>query len=834
MHDLRFAFRQLTKSPGFTFIAVLTLALGIGVNAAVFAFIRDMLLHPLSLETRQNLVSLYTARVGSDQDFRSFRYAEFTALRDQSDVFSDVTAFNHRMAAVGRNDELKRSLISFVPENFFATFGLQPLVGRFFSVEESRPGAGLSVVVANHSFWQRLGGRADFVGSQIRINQHQFTVVGIAPQGFGGLHASVGPDVWLPLGALQQLYGTNLLEPGVHDLYVFGNLHPTLTLEAARARSDVLAARLNALDPGKDPRRLILNRPSRFNMGSAQPQDEGFLVLFASLTMGLAAAVLLVACLNLANMLLARGASRRKEIAIRMSLGGSRARVIRQLLIEGLLLAVAGGGAGLLLSVWSGDAVLNWAQAAFNSGPFAMTVHPAIDSSLLIASLAMSVVATLVFSLVPALRATRVNLVEDLKQQPGGPSSAESWSRFFSLRHSLAMAQLALSLMLLFCAGLFLRGSHTASERNPGFNTEGQLVANVDFSFGGLDHDEVTRRQNALLEEGKNVPGVSAAALASVVPYNFELRYFHVFPAGRAIVEDGKVKSGQRAGYTAVSHDYFSTLGIPLLQGRDFTDTESSQRGTRNTAIIDESLARVLFPDEEAVGRHIVLNPTEAVGHPDREIEIVGVVRSTQDDIFQTNAPFRLYRPLGQMNEPNTYLHLKISLPGAEAAVIEHVRRGFRDLDRSTPLLSVRPLADFLQKNINLLLVRMAASAFSVFGFVAVVLAVVGVYGLKAYAVAQRTREIGIRLALGAQAGDVVKLILRQGAAQVTVAAAAGVALALIAGQALSKMLYRVEPFDPLLLMLAALVTIGAALLACWFPARRATRVDPAIALRSE
>jgi predicted permease len=337
-----------------------------------------------------------------------------------------------------------------------------------------------------------------------------------------------------------------------------------------------------------------------------------------------------------------------------------------------------------------------------------------------------------------------------------------------------------------------------------------------------------------LLEEGRNIPGVSSAALSTAVPYNFELRYFHVYPAGRPIVQDGKPTSGRRAGYTAVSHNYFSTLGIPLLRGRDFTAAESSQRETRGTAIIDESLARALFPDEDALGRHIVLNPAEAVGHPDREIEIVGIVRSPQDDIFQANAPLRLYRPLGQMHESNAYLHLKVSTPQAQSTVLDHVRRELSDLDRSTPLLSVRPLTDFLHKNINLLLVQMAASAFSVFGLVAVVLAVVGVYGLKAYAVAQRTREIGIRLALGAQARDVLKLILRQGAAQVAVAAAAGIALALLAGQALSKMLYRVEPFDPVLLTLASLVTIGAALLACWIPARRATRVDPAVALRSE
>ncbi|MEO6003865.1 MAG: ABC transporter permease [Opitutus sp.] len=834
MHDLRYAFRQLIKSPGFTLVALVTLALGLGVNATVFAFVRDWVLHPLTQQTRQHLVAVYTKRTGPGHDFRKFTYAEFTALRESHEVFSDVTAFSIWTAAIGRTGEFKRSFISFVPENYFAALGTSPNIGRFFTAEEARPGAGLDVVVANHSYWQRMGGRSDFVGSLIQINQRTFTVVGIAPQGFGGLHASIGPDVWLPLGAMQSLFGTDLLQPRSNELLLVGNLQPGSNVATARQRAPVLAARLDALQPGDDPRELIISPPSRFSLGSSSPADESFLLLYASLTLALGGAVLLVACLNLANMLLARGASRRKEIAIRLAIGATRARIVRQLVTESLLLSLAGGGAGLFVSLWSSDAMLTWAQSAFASSPVAMTIHPAIDAWLLGAMFVVSVVATLAFSLVPALRSTRVDLVDDLKQLSGGPTTAGRWNRFFSLRHCLVMGQLALSLMLLFAAGLFVRGSVAASGRDVGFSTAGQVVANVDYNFGGLDRSEIKRRQNALLDRANTLPGVASTALASSVPFNFELRYVQVFPAGVALPADRTVNSGRRAGYAAVTRGYFSTLGIPLLRGRDFTDAESRQEGTRNVAIIDEVLARTLFSDVDALGRHFVNKPADAVGQPDREIEIVGIVRSPEDDVFERRAPFRIYRPLGQVHETNTYLHVKAASPAAALLVLDRLRTELRDLDPATPLLSVRPLGSYLERNINVLLIQLAASAFSAFGLIAVVLAIIGMYGVKSHAVAQRTREIGIRLALGARAVDVVKLIVRQGGGQIAVAVTIGIVLALLAGQALSKMLYRVQAFDPLLLALAVGIIAVTALVATWLPARRAAKIDPSTALRSE
>jgi putative ABC transport system permease protein len=828
---MRHALRSLLKHPGFTLVAVLTLALGLGVNAAAFSFVRDMVLLPRAQHAHNNLASLYMKRSGPSSDFRRFSYGEFTSLRESRDIFTNVTAYTLHWAAVGHGDEVKRSLISFVPENYFGTFGLQPHAGRFFTAAEALPGADLPVVIANHTFWQRMGGRADFVGSEIRINRRAFTVVGIAPQGFGSVNASLGPEVWLPFGALQSLFGSDLRAPRSHDLYLIGNLAPELSLDAARERASVLAARLDAVEPADEPRALVLARPGLFDLGSTRPSEENEIGFFATLTLLLAFTVLLVACLNLANMLLARGTERRKEIAIRLSLGASRAQVVRQLLLEGLVLAVLGGAAGLLLAVWTGELLLGWAQDAFAAGPFAMTIQPALDLSLLIASAGLSGVATMLFSLVPALRSTRIDLVEDLKQQPGSPARAGNWNRFFSLRNMLLVGQLALSLMLLFCAGLFLLGARAARDSDPGFSTTGQVVANIDYSFAGLGREEIASRQQGLLEQSRSIPGVASVALASSVPFNFELRYRPVFAAGQPLMDQGKPASARHAGTTAVTRGYFGTLGIPLLRGRDFSEAESTDPHSRPVAIIDETLARALFPNEDALGRHIVF---EATASTDRVVEIIGIVRSARDDVFAASAPWRVYRPLAQSPEPNVYVHLELDSGVAPTPALDRLRAALRSADSAGLLLSVRPLGDYLDKNINFLLVKLAAKAFSGFAVVAIALAVVGVYGLKAYAVAQRTREIGIRLALGAQTSDIVALFVRQGAAQIAVAVAAGVVLAFLAGQALSKMLYRVDGFDPFLLVAATLLVAVVALLASWLPARRATRVDPLTALRAE
>lgn len=829
---MRHALRSLLKSPGFTAVAVLTLALGIGVNTTMFAVVRDLVVRPILLEKRANLAVVYTSRPGPTADFRPFSYPEYTALRASREIFSDVAAMSFAWAALGQPDALRRSFVGFVSENYFSLLGAQPRAGRFFSAEESQPDAEQPVAVASHAYWRRSGQPANFVGRTVQIDGRVFTIIGIAPAGFGGLHSSISPDVWMPLGVRPHLLNT-----ATTVLNLCGSLPPGLTLDAARARLGSVENRLNQKNPA-DPRRLVLTPPPRFSVGNSMPTEENFLVPFAACALALSAAVLLVACLNLANMFLARGTARRKEIAIRLSLGATRWHVIRQLLAEGFVLALAGGALGLLLSLWTGDYLQQTVAETFGRSGFAFNAHPAIDPSLLVGVLVLSVVATLLFSLGPALRATRVDLVEDLKSQPGELAAASNWNRFFSLRHCLVMAQIALSLMLLFSAGLFLRGARTAITRDVGFQTAAGLVFNFDYSFTGLSAGEIARRQEALLSHAATLPGVEHAALASAVPYNFDPSRRRIFSADAPAAPgaDGKITApGFHANYAAVTPGYFQALGIARLRGRDFTAAENAGDGAPAVAVIDETLARSLFGETDALGRRIVLDQAD-VGraNPAREIEIVGIVRSPFDDVIEEKAPRRVYRPLGQVRRSNIYLHVKAAAPASVSALLDPLRRELRAREPEALLLVAQPLALFVEKHINLLTIRQAAQVFGALGAIALVLAVVGVYGVKAYAVARRGREFGIRLALGARPADVLRLVFVQGLLQTIVGIAVGLVLSLLAGQALSKMLYRVSPLDPFALVMATLSITAAALLACWLPARRATKVDPMIALRAE
>ena len=827
---MKHTLRQLAKSPGFTAVAVLTLALGLGVNATMFGPVRDLVLRPLVRDSHANLAMAYTTREGPKTNFRPFSYREFALLHESRDVFADATAMMFATAVSGEREALKRSLVCYVSDNYFSLLGARPLAGRFFTTEETKPEAGQLVAIASHAYWQRLGRPADLIGRAVRVDHRVFTIVGLAPEGFGGLHTSISPYVWLPLGARP-----NLLDPRQTSLNICVSLQPGLTLEAARARLGSIDRRLNA-ENAADPRRLVLTPPPSFSLGNSSPVDESFLVPAAASSVALAITVLLVACLNLANMLLARGASRRKEIAVRLSLGATRWRIVRQLLAEGLVLALAGGALGLLFSVWSGDFLLGLVRDSFGRGTFAFNAHPPLDLTVLGWVFLLALAAMLAFSLVPALRATRVDLVDDLKQQPGDPAVTGRWNRFFSLRHCLVMTQIALSLMLLFGAALFVRSAAQALARDVGFQTAGGLAFNFDFSLTDRPADEIARRQRALLAHAATIAGVERAALASAVPHNFEASSRRVFPAGAATADDKTSADGLSAAFTAVSSGYFQTLGVPLLRGREFTAAETAADDGPPVAIIDDTLARAFFGDNDPIGRRIVLDRADAAGaSPDRQMEIVGLVRSPHEDIVQEKAPRRIYRPLGQARRPTIYLHVKTSSPAAATAMLEPLRRELRALEPDAPLLLAQPLAVFVERHINLNVYRLAAIVFAAFGLIALLLAMVGVYGVKAYAVTRRVREIGIRLALGARPADVLRLVLAQGMRQTAVGVGAGLVLALLAGLALSKMLYRtVDPFDPAMLALAATVIAAAAALACWLPARRATKVDPMTALRAE
>jgi putative ABC transport system permease protein len=846
IQDFRFALRQLIKSPGFTIIAVVTLALAIGVNSAIFALINGVVLRPMVPVRPQEVVNVFTARQSANHDYRQFSFTEFRELRENSqEVFADLAALEFAVAGIGKDNEMRRSFAFLTSENFFSMMGVQPFRGRFYNAEECRPNANLPVVVASYAFWKRQGGREDFVGSTLQINSQPYTVIGISPDGFSGVSALIAPDVWVPFGMYSRLgsafsdsdMATDLSQPKNYTLNLTGRLRPGLTIEMAKSRLPVLSQRFNELQPpdADFARELQIQTPSRFSL-STSPEDDGPIALIATLLMCMAGAVLLIASLNLANMLLARGTTRAKEIALRIALGASRWRIVRQLLCEGLLLAAVGGAVGLVVSVWCNNLLVHSLGRLLGSMNFSFVADLSPSIAVLSVTFFFCLLATLLFSLVPALKATKADLVNDLKQQVGEPARVGRLSRFFAPRHISVMAQIALSLMLLFAAGLFFRGALKAGGLDPGFVAAGDLVTEMDFSLVKKASAESKRLMFTAVERARQLPGVQAAALGTMLPYGNFTNSRRITSARETMPTDPKAPDPGASGLsTAITPGYFDAIGVRMLRGRDFTQVEAENKETPRVAIIDEQMAKKLFPNTDAVGQHIRYTQTPRDGSPN-DLEVVGVVVTHRHDVQNDTLLRRLFVPLAQGYNGNVYLHVRIASKDrrAAAAMIPAMRQMLRTVDPDLPVLGIAPFTDLVEKSVGLWIVRLGAVLFGVFGGIALLLAVVGVYGVKAYAVACRTREIGIRMALGAHRSDVFGLIMRQGAMQTALAVAFGLLLALAVGRVLSQILYDVSPNDLFALVTSSLMLATASLLACFFPARRATKVSPMTALRTE
>src|SRR5437588_7204863 len=494
IQDFKFAFRQLIKAPGFTAVAVLTLALAIGVNSAIFALINSVVLHPMVPLRPEEVVNVFNCRQNANHDYREFSYNEFRELRENGgDLFVDLAALEFAVAGIGRDHEMRRSFAFLTSENYLSLLGVKPFRGRFYTAEEARPNANVPVVVASYGFWKRMGGRNDFVGSTLQINGEPYNVIGISPKGFSGASALIAPDIWVPLGIRSQLGSAfadsetmhDLSNPKTYALNLVGRMRPGLTIDTAKSRLPVLSQRFNAMQAGDAEfvREVQIQKPSRFSL-STSPEDDGPITLIGTLLMGMAGAVLLIACLNLANMLLARGTSRAKEIAVRLAVGASRWRIVRQLLAEGLLLAICGGGVGLILSIWCNNLLLHSLATLLNNVNFSFIVDLTPNLAVLAVTFVFCLLATMLFSLGPALKATRADLVNDLKQQVGEPARIGRFSRFFAPRHISVMAQIALSLMLLFAAGLFFRGATKSAGWTPGCVAAGCIATEMDFTLG--------------------------------------------------------------------------------------------------------------------------------------------------------------------------------------------------------------------------------------------------------------------------------------------------------------------------------------------------------------
>lgn len=836
VQDLRYGVRSLRKAPGFAVVAVLVLALGIGANTAMFTLANAMLFRPLAGRAG-DLVGLYSRDRTKPDSYRAFSYPNYADMRARTKAFDGLTAFTFAMVGMPQGDTTRRSFVQLVSSNYFDTLGVRLAAGRPFTPEEERPGARIPVAVAGYERWQREGSDPAFLGRTIRVNAIDFTVVGVAPKGFSGTMALVAPELWMPLGMFDTVVndifknkGTGLGDRANHALMVAGRLKADVTARAVQPELDALAAALDREFPDVNGNQVLTtNSLSRMSSSTSPRSDTGGLI-GAGLLMAIASAVLLIACLNIANMLLARGTSRQREIAIRLALGGGRGRIVRQLMTESLLLALAGAAGGLALAYASMRAL-----AASLSAALPLTLHFDARPDLLVLAVttAIAIVSTLVFGLGPAVRIARADIVGSLKDT-GGDRRDAAFGRRFGMRNLLVIGQLALAVPLLTTAGLFARGAVHAATSDPGFSYDRALLISLDPSLAGAGEGRGRAIYARALDRIRTLPGVDSAGMASTVPFGDIRESRRIERLGAAAAKDAAPPS---ATYRVVTADYFRALGLRPLRGREFTPAEETAATAEPVAIVNEPLARRLFGDTDPVGEQIRLagRPDVAPANEDnRPLTIVGLVPGLRDDLFDQAPVPHLYVPAGRYYRASMHVHVRAARAGSEGELLASIRRELRAVDAQLPVLELTTMRQFHEKGLELWLVRAGGGLFSVFGVLALTLSVVGVYGVKSYVVSQRTREIGIRLALGARPTDVRWLVLRDGLWLTAIGLGAGVPLAAVLAQLLSKILYQVSPRDPAILIGAPLVLAAAAMLATWVPARRATRVAPLQALRAE
>ncbi|HXW06038.1 MAG TPA: ABC transporter permease [Vicinamibacterales bacterium] len=835
VHDVRYAARLLLKTPGFSAVAVVVLALGIGANTAVFTIINALVFQPIPSEA-PGIVGIYNRDTTRPDSYRPFSWQEFRQIRTGSPVFDDVLAHTMTMVGMTEGDQTRRSFSSIVTANYFRVLDVRLAAGREFTAEEERPGSDIPVVIVGHQMARKAGvDPAALLGSALRLNARDYTIVGVTPEGFSGTMALVAPELWLPTGVYERVSDEAFTEgprkalgdPVTRELMLVGRMKAGLTERSAEPMLAAVSKQLQEGDPErKGSHALLVHKLPRTAVSTA-PHDDTIGGTLSVLLMGMAGLVLLISCLNLANMLLARGSSRRKEVALRLALGSGRARVVRQLLVESLLLAIVGGAAGLVLSVW-GTRLLTATFAAVL--PLVVTFQATPDLRVLAATLGFAVLSTVVAGLGPAWRVTRPDVLPDLKEQPADHGAG----RRFSMRNALVVGQVALSLALLTAAGLFMRGAVKAAVADPGFPLEGGVIAAVDPALGGYDELRSRHAFRNILHRVRTTPGVQSASLASSVPFGEFRSGRLVQKAGTPPAPEGQRELGVDATYTVIGADYFDAMRLPVLRGRGFTAEEEDSAGGPPTAVIDQPLARQLFGPEEPLGQRIQFGRGDAAKKI--EYEIVGVVAGVRQDLFDRTPTPHVYVAFGTNYRGSMNLHVRI--PGAsetaEIAMLGTLRQIIRDVDAGVPVMSLKTLRQHRDGSIPLWAVNTGARLFTVFGLVALVLAVIGVYGVKSYVVSRRTREIGIRMALGATSRDVLQLVLREGVALTAVGIALGLLLAWAVAQGISGMLYEVSALDPVVFATAPLLLTASALAATYLPARRAAHVTPVTALRSE
>ena len=810
-NDLRHASRTLRKNPAFTAVAVLAIALGIGLNTGIFSVLNSIALRPLPVPGATKIVSVFQfiAGLGNRNVYQSesyFSWQEYQNYRDSNHVFSGLLAYQPFVSVTFGGDRPQQLVGQLASCNYFDVLNEPPAFGRAFAASDCAMFGAGNVVVLSHDLWRnKFGGDPTMVGRRVILNRQPFTVIGVAPNGFQGTEP-FSAAFWAPLTVQPLLsHELNLAKENTSWLALLGRTKPDLSMDQVRADLGVIAGRIDRLTPPRKTSIQIQTATLLSMPEECSSVDEVGVVLLAAVGM-----VLLIACANVANLLLARAAGRRKEIAIRLSVGASRGRLIRQLLTESLLIALLGGALGSLIAAWSFGGILRLVIAQLPGESTVLSVNVGPDLRVLGFSLALTLLTGIVFGLAPALQASRPDPNTALKDS-GARGGTQTGSGGF-LRHTLVGAQVAVCMVLLIAAGLMLRALYVAQTIDPGFRIQNVASVSFDLRSQGYDDRRAALFQRDLLQRLTGLPGVDTVAQAGEIPLSGNLR-------GSSLSLPGQT-GDHVADYNAVSPEYFSLLGIPIVRGRNFTQTEV--RTGAPVAIMSESTARKLWPSQDPVGKAIRWGR-------ERVVEVIGIARDAQVAHLAQPTEAYVYLPAG----PEEQIFLKLLVHGSDGfgSIARGIRATIHTLDPDF-VANVTHLEDNLEfARIPSRIVAILAGSLGALGML---LACIGVYGVVSYAVSRRVHEIGIRMTLGADAHEVKRLILRQAMWPVVIGALVGIAGCAAVSQILKSMLFGVSPHDPVAFVVVPLVLLSVALAASYIPARRATQVDPMVALRYE
>ena len=807
LQDIRFGFRQLMKQRGFAALAIISMALGIGANTSIFSLVDTALLRPLAVREPSQLVELYgTLHSGAEWSLQS--YPNYKEYRDRNTIFSGLLVYRVVVSSLTINNSSQRVWGYLVSGNYFDVLGVKPVLGRAFLPEEDETPDSHPVAVIGYNCWQRrFGGDPAIIGKAVEFNSHQFTIIGVAPKGFIGTEVAYDPEMFVPVAMAKTI------EPGStwidkrdsNNLFTVGRLKPGVSLAQAKAALETLTAKLAQDYPENVGRGIRLGKPGLFI-----PDIAKSVFAFTGLLAAVGALVLLLACVNLANLLLARATERRREIAVRLAIGASRQRLVKQLLTESLLISLSGGAAGIVLAGAINAAVRNIRLPSDVTLLFDLRT----DWRVLIFALLLSVGTGIVFSLIPALQSSKPQLVPALKEE-----SSMAGFRRSRLRNFLVVAQVTLSLVLLVSAGLIVRSLQAAQKLRPGFNPENAVAISFDVSLQGYNEARGRAFQKQVLERARGLPQVENAALTDYLPLGLNYNNSTIY------IEGTEFKGASNLPIAIPiesSPGYFDAMGIPL-RGRDFRNEENKKES--RVAIVNETFAKKFFNGQDPIGQRFNWN-----GPSDPFFEIIGVVPDGKYNSLGEDPKAALYTPL--YRDYSGTVTLVARTRSDPQQVLAALRSEVQKLDPSISVYAAKTLKDHM--GTSLFPARMAAIALGSFGVLALILAAVGIYGVMSHVVVGRTREIGLRMALGAQLSDVHKLILKQGMLLTAIGSLVGLVIAFGGARMMKSMLYGVSSSDPITFTCVVLLLLSVALLACWIPARRASRVEPMIALRSE